>query len=245
MKAIVLAAGYATRLYPLTKDTPKPLLEVAGTTILDFIVAKMEKVESLDEIIIVTNNKFAGHFEAWAKDADYSKKLTVVNDGSLTNDTRLGAIGDIQYVIDSLKVDDDLMIMAGDNLFDFELTDFADYFHDVDTDCITAYEESDLNQQKRAGIVELTDDQLVQSFEEKPDQPKSPYAVPAFYLYKKETLPLFKTYLNEGNNPDAPGHFIPYLLDKKPVHAFLFEGKRYDIGTVESYERVKKIFENK
>ena len=245
MKAIVLAAGYATRLYPLTKDTPKPLLEVAGTTILDFIVAKMEKVESLDEIIIVTNNKFAGHFEEWKKATSYKKKLTVVNDGTLTNDTRLGAIGDIQHVIEQLHIEDDLMIVAGDNLFDFELSDFADYFKETGTDCITAYHENDTAQQKRAGIVELSDDKKVKSFEEKPEEPKSPYAVPAFYIYRQDTLPLFKEYLDEGNNPDAPGHFIPYLLDNKPVHAYLFEGKRYDIGTVESYERVKGIFENK
>lgn len=242
MKAIVLAAGYATRLYPLTKDRPKSLLEVAGKTILDHIVEKMERVDQLDEVIVVTNDKFTGHFEEWAQKAPYNKKLTVMNDGTLTNDTRLGAIGDIQFVLDQLKVEDHLMILAGDNLFDFELTDFAAYFEEAGTDCITAYEETDDAQRKRAGIVELDENRKVLSFEEKPKQPKSPYAVPAFYLYKKETLPLFKRYLEEGNNPDAPGHFVPYLLQHKPVHAYLFEGKRYDIGTVESYERVKAIF---
>lgn len=215
MKAIVLAAGYATRLYPLTKDRPKPLLEVAGKTILDYIVEKMDKVAQIDEVIIVTNDKFTAQFEEWAKSASYTKKLTVINDGTLTNETRLGAIGDIQFVLEQLKIEDDLMVLAGDNLFDFELTDFAAYFDEVGTDCIAAYHEENDDQLKRAGIVELDNDRKVLSFEEKPAKPKSSYCVPAFYLYQKDTLPLFKQYLTEGNNPYAPGHFVPFLTGKK------------------------------
>lgn len=245
MKGLVLAAGYATRLYPLTENTPKPLLEVAGKSILDHIVEKMDQVAAIDEIIIVTNEKFAFHFEEWAKDANYSKEFVVVNDGTTTNDNRLGAIGDIQFVIEQLDLDDDLMVLAGDNLFDFELTDFAEYFAEVDTDCITAYTEENEAQLKRAGIVELDENSKVLSFEEKPEQPKSKFAVPAFYLYKKETLPKFKDYLEEGHDPDAPGHFVPYLIGQQAVHAFQFEGQRYDIGTVESYESVQEIFENR
>lgn len=245
MKGLVLAAGYATRLYPLTKNQPKPLLEVASKSILDYIVEKMDRVEAIDEIIIVTNDKFTRHFEEWAEQAEYSKKFTVVNDGTTTNENRLGAIGDIQFVIDSLQIEDDLMVLAGDNLFDFELTDFANYFEEVETDIITAYAEKDEAQRKRAGIVELDENSRVLSFEEKPEEPKSHFAVPAFYLYKKETLAEFQNYLDEGYNADAPGHFIPYLIEKKPVHAFQFEGQRYDIGTVESYERVQAIFEEK
>lgn len=245
MKAIVLAAGYATRLYPLTKDRPKPLLEVAGKTIFDYIVEKMDKVNQIDEVTIVTNNKFTTYFEDWTKTAAYSKKLTVVNDGTLTNATRLGAIGDIQFVLEQLNIKDDLMVLAGDNLFDFELTDFASYFEEMGTDCITAYHEENNDQLKRAGIVELDNDRKVISFEEKPEKPKSSYCVPAFYLYQKDTLPLFNQYLADGNNPDAPGHFVPYLIEHKPVHAYLFEGKRYDIGTVESYEKVQQMFINK
>lgn len=245
MKAIVLAAGYATRLYPLTKDRPKPLFEVAGKTILDYIVKKMDKVAQIDEVIIVTNDKFTTQFEEWAKSASYTKKLTVVNDGTLTNETRLGAIGDIQFVLEQLDIDDDLMILAGDNLFDFELTDFVTYFKQVGTNCITAYHEENNAQLKRAGIVELDKDSRVLSFEEKPEEPRSSYCVPAFYLYQKDTLPLFKQYLAEGNNPDAPGHFVPYLIEHTPLHAYLFEGKRYDIGTVESYEKVQQVFVDK
>lgn len=242
MKCIILAAGYATRLYPLTKDRPKPLLEVAGKTILDYLLEKIEKVAAINEVIVVTNDKFATHFEDWAKDAPYSKKITVVNDGTTTNDNRLGAIGDIQFVLDQLNIADDLMILAGDNLFDFELTDYVAYFNEVGTDCITAYQEENMDQLKRAGVVELDENGKVLSFEEKPQAPKSNYAVPAFYIYKKETLPLFAQYLAEGNNPDAPGHFVPWLLKQKEVHAYRFPGQRYDIGTLESYERVQEIF---
>jgi glucose-1-phosphate thymidylyltransferase len=245
MKGLVLGAGYATRLYPLTKNQPKPLLEVAGKSILDHIVEKMERVDAIDEVIVVTNEKFTAHFEEWAREADYSKKLTVLNDGTTSNEDRLGAIGDIQFVIEQLDLSDDLMVLAGDNLFDFELTDFANYFEEVGTDTITAYAEEDEAQLKRAGIVELDADGKVLSFEEKPEQPKSRYAVPAFYLYQEETLPEFKKYLEAGHDPDAPGHFVPYLIGKKVVHAFRFEGQRYDIGTVESYERVQEIFEDR
>lgn len=245
MKAIVLAAGYATRLYPLTKDRPKPLLEVAGKTIMDHIMEKMEKVAAIDEVFVVTNAKFASRFSQWEQASNYGKTITVLNDGTTTNENRLGAIGDIQFVIDQTKLDDDLLILAGDNLFDFELADFASYFMKTGSDCITAYEESNPAGRKRAGIVELTPDSRVLSFEEKPEAPKSNWAVPAFYLYQRATLPLFQQYLAEGNNPDAPGHFIPYLLGHKAVHAYQFAGRRYDIGTLESYQEVQDIFKQR
>lgn len=243
MKAIVLAAGYATRLYPLTKDRPKPLLEVAGKTILDYITEKMDRVKEIDEIIIVTNDKFAGHFEDWSKEASYSKKLTVVNDGTLTNETRLGAIGDIQYVIEQLGIKDDLMVLAGDNLFDFELTDYVSFYERMDTNCIATYAEDNMEQLKRNGIAEIDENQKVIGFEEKPAEPKSKYCVPTLYILKEETLPLIKQYLDEGNNPDAPGQVIPYLLQHTEVYAYVFEEKRYDIGTLESYERAQRIFQ--
>lgn len=245
MKCIILAAGYATRLYPLTENQPKPLLEVAGKSILDYAMEKIDRVAEIDEVIIVTNNKFANHFEEWKTSSSYTKDITVVNDGTLTNDTRLGAIGDIQYVIEQLDVQDDLMVIAGDNLFDFELSDFAEFFYQKGTDCITTYHEDDYAQLQRAGVIEIDEKSRVLSFEEKPEKPRSSYCVPAFYLYKKETLPSFNEYLLEGNNPDAPGHFVPYLIQQKAVHAFQFEGKRYDIGTLESYEHVQEIFTKK
>lgn len=164
MKAIILAAGYATRLYHLTKDCPKPLLEVAGKTILDYITEKMERVEEIDEIIIFTNDKYAGHFEEWAKEAFYSKKMTLVNDGTLTNETRLGAIGDIQFVIEQLNIHDDLMVLVGDNLFDFELTDYVRFYDRMDTNCIATYPENNIEQLRRNGIAEMDESQKVIGF---------------------------------------------------------------------------------
>jgi len=240
MKAIILAAGYATRLYPLTKNQPKPLLEVAGKSILDYIVEKIEQVDEVDEIIIVTNNKFASHFEEWTDKASYSKQLTVVNDQTLSNEDRLGAIGDIQYVIEQEGIQDDLMILAGDSLFEFALTDFAHYFDEAATDVIAAYPE-ELKQRQRGGSVDINSEGVVVDFKEKSENPGQ-YSVPAFYIFKGEGLPLLKKYLDEGNNPDAPGHFIPYLIKQKTVHAYVFDGYRYDIGTLDSYEKVQEIF---
>ncbi|MCZ0717779.1 nucleotidyltransferase family protein [Aerococcus kribbianus] len=242
MKALILAAGYATRLYPLTKDTPKALLEVAGQTIMDHIVSKIDLVDAIDEIIIVSNDKFADNFQAWAKQADYSKKLTVLNDGTLTNETRLGAIGDIHFVSQELTLNDDLMVLAGDNLFDFDLRDFVAFFQERGTDVIAAYEESDQEQLTRGGVVKIDDQERAIAFAEKKPAPISNLSVPTFYIFQASTLSLIADYLAAGNNPDAPGHFMPYLLEEKPVSVFVFSGGRYDIGTLASYEQVQEIF---
>ena len=242
MKCLILAAGYATRLYPLTKETPKPLLEVAGKTILERLLDKISVIDKIDHVYIVTNARFANAFNEWVGDYQYSKPLTVINDGTTSNENRLGAIGDIQYVLDQTKIDDDLMILAGDNLFEFDLSDFDEFFQEKNADVITAYEITDLELQKRVGIVELDSAARVLSFEEKPQEPRSPWAVPALYIYKQETLPLIKKYLDEGNNPDAPGHFIPWLINHQPVFAFQFEGQWHDIGTLERYQEAQVVF---
>lgn len=244
MKCIILAAGYATRLYPLTIDRPKPLLEVAGKTILAHILGKVEKVKSVDEVFIITNDRFYNHFMDWVKEYTSSQKINVLNDLTDTNDNRLGAIKDIQYVLDNTVIDSDLMVLAGDNLFDFELKDFVEYFEKNAHDCITTHEINDVERIKRTGVIEIDENGKVISFEEKPIKPKSNLAVPPFYIYKQETLPLIAQYIQEGNNPDAPGNFIPWLIRHKDVHAYKFAGKRYDIGTIESYENVKEKFSN-
>ena len=242
MKAILLGAGYATRLYPLTKNKAKPLLEVAGKTITDHIVEKIVQVPEVDEIIIVTNDKFAHQFEEWVDQANYDMKFTVVNDGTLTNETRLGAIGDIQFVIDQLGIQDDLLILAGDNLFEFSLAEFVDFAKKYDSDALAMYYEANLDQLKRNGTANFDENRTVTDFIEKPDKPTYNHCVPTFYVLKEDTLPLIQEYLNAGNNPDAPGNFIPYLIQHNQVKAFVFEGKRYDIGTVESYNAVQEVF---
>lgn len=242
MKAIVLAAGYATRLYPLTENQPKPLLEVGGKSILDHIVEKMDKVQELDEVFIVTNNKFSTHFEEWKHASNYQLKLTIVNDGTLSNETRLGALGDIQYVIDTQVAEDDLMVVAGDNLFGFELTDFVDFYNEKDDNVIALYKEDNPDQLIRGGTAVMNDEGQVIDFEEKPPAVKYPYSVPTFYVIKEEYISLIQDYIQAGNNPDANGNFIPYLLERANVYGFVFDEYRYDIGTLESYEAVQDIF---
>jgi len=244
MKCIILAAGYATRLYPLTKDKPKPLLEVGNKAILAHILEKVETIDSIDEIFIITNAKFYSIFLKWKQHYKTTRKIQVINDGTSTNESRLGAIADIQYVIEHTGIVDDLMILAGDNLFDFELIDFVEFFKKVRADCITTHEVNDINRLKRTGVVEIDSEGKVLSFEEKPKFPRSNLAVPPFYIYKKETLPLIKRYLAEGNNPDAPGNFIPWLIRLKNVYSYKFTGHRYDIGTLESYNQVKRLYES-
>lgn len=244
MKAIILAAGYATRLYPLTKNQPKPLLKVGNQTILDSIVGKMVAIDELDEIFIVTNDKFHTHFEEWAKEATYGIKLTVINDGTLSNEDRLGALGDIHFVIEQTKVEDDLMIAAGDNLFGFSLVDLVIFFKAHQGNAISIYKENDFKQLVRGGTADIDEDGKIIGFEEKPAQVNYPYAVPTFYIIQKEDLPLFDAYQKEGHNMDANGNFIPYLLEHSSVFGFVFGEYRYDIGTLESYEQVQKLFAN-
>jgi glucose-1-phosphate thymidylyltransferase len=245
MKCIILAAGYATRLYPLTINKPKPLLEVSGISILDRIIKKVEKVSIVDDIIIITNDKFYTHFLAWKKTYQGPKTVTVLNDHTTSNETRLGAVKDILYVVDSLLITDDLMILAGDNLFDFELTDFELFFRNKNTNVITTHAINDPERLKRTGVAELDSNYKLISFEEKPKEPKSNLAVPPFYIYKKESIPLIKQFIDEGHNGDAPGMLLGWLLKKSDIHAYLFKGNRYDIGTIDSYNEVQKIFKDR
>jgi len=242
VKCALLAAGYATRLYPLTKDKPKALLDVGGRTILDRILDKVERVETVDEILIVTNARFHGCFEEFIMRRGSRKKIRCLNDGTYYNDCRLGALADLRFVVMEAPVDDELMVLGADNLFDFELSDFASFFHRVQADCITTHRIEHIDALRRTGVIEIADDRRVRSFEEKPHSPKSNFAVPPFYIYTRATLHLLDEYLNSGENPDAPGNFIPWLLRRRPVYAYEFSGRRYDIGSHESYAEACRIF---
>lgn len=242
MKCILLAAGYATRLYPLTKDKPKSLLTVNHKTILEHILRKIEKVESVDMIYIVSNARFYEQFDSWVDHYISSKPIKVINDQTTDPENRLGAIADIQFAIEQENIDEDILVVAGDNIFDFELSDFVQFYKEVNCDCLTIHALNDRSALQKTGVVSIDDSNQILSFEEKPELPKSNLAAPPFYIYRSDTLKLINKYLAEGNNPDAPGYFIPWLICFKKMYAYRFEGRRYDIGTIESYREVQRIF---
>ena len=245
MKCLILAAGYATRLYPLTENFPKPLLEVAGKSILDWLLDDIDNIEGIDEHIIISNHRYVEHFENWKKNSKLKNPITIIDDGSMSNETRLGAVKDIQFAIDTLNLDDDLFIVAGDNMLDFSFQSFVDLFHEKNAAVVMCNYEEDVNTLRRCGVMIPDSDFRVVSMEEKPQDPKSNWCVGPFYIYKKDELHIIKQGIEDGCGTDAPGSFVCYLCEKTDVYALKTPGNRYDIGTLESYEEVKKVFENK
>lgn len=221
MKALILAAGYATRLRPLTDSIAKPLLPVAGRPMVDWILDRIAET-SADEIHLVTNARFAGDFERWARDKD----VHVHNDGTTSNDDRLGAIGDIEFV----GLDDDLLAIASDNLFDYSLADYESYWRSKNGSAIAVYDVGDRELAKKYGIVDVDDDDRVINFVEKPADPPTTLCATATYLYRRDHAALVPTYLAEGNPPDQPGNFVAWLQARAPVYAYRFPGEWYDIG---------------
>lgn len=243
MKAIILAAGYATRLYPLTLHKSKALLPINQKPIIDYIIDEMNHINELDEIYVVTNSRFYDQFLDWAKTAKSTKIITILDDGTTSDENKRGAIGDISFVIQEKKIDDELMVIAGDNFFTYSLQDYVDYFHEKQRDCVCVKVWEDAETLSQFGIALLNPEGMVLEIEEKPEHPKSNTVVFAAYLYKRETVPLFATYLAQGNKPDAPGNFPAWLYQRQEVYAYTFEGECYDIGTPESYREVCQVFE--
>jgi len=237
MKCLILAAGYATRLYPITENFPKPLLDVGEKTILDWLVDDIDTCGKVDEYIVISNHKYARHFDEWANTK--KQKITVVDDGTSTNETRLGAVKDIQFAIEKLGLDDDMLVIAGDNVLDFSLTKFIEYSLNKGTSCIMRYYEDDNKRLTKCGVVETDENDLILTMEEKPQCPKSNWCCPPFYFYTKKDSRLVKEGIQSGCGTDAPGSYIAWLCTKSAVHAMEMPGKRYDIGNLESYERVK------
>ena len=242
MKSIVLAAGYATRLYPLTENFPKPLLEVAGKSILDHLLDDIDTIEGVDEHIIISNHKFLHHFEEWKKTSKLKNPVTIIDDGSMTNETRLGAVKDIQFAIETLNLDDDLLIVAGDNLLDFSLSSMVELFREKNCATVMCSYNEDVEDLRKRGVMIPDSEFRVISMEEKPQDPKSNWCVAPFYIYKREQLPLVKKGIEDGCGTDAPGSFISYLCGKADVYALKMPGKRYDIGNLENYKEVQEIF---
>ncbi len=240
MIALVLAAGYATRLYPLTERFPKPLLPVAGKPILDWLLDDLDAAGCVSRYAVIGNHRYAAHFAAWAEGAQkrLSAPITVLDDGSESNDTRLGAVRDLHFAIESLGCDDDLLVLAGDNVLDFSLRCFPAYFAKKRATCVMRHFEPDAARLSRTGVLELGEDDLVLGMEEKPAAPRSHWAVPPFYIYAKSDARLVGAALSEGCAADAPGSFIAWLCKRRPVYAMEMPGSRFDVGTLEAYRAI-------
>ena len=240
MKCLILAAGYATRLYPLTENFPKPLLKVGNKTILDWLVDDIHTIKKVDEYVVISNHKFANHFEDWAKTKNM--KITIVDDGTSTNETRLGAVKDIQFAIEQLNIDDDCLVIAGDNVLDFSLTKFISYTLEKQSSCVMRYYEPDMKKLTKTGVLSVMNDDLVTDMVEKPEKPQSHWCCPPFYFYAKEDTRRIQAAIDDGCGTDAPGSFIAWLCKHTKVHAMEMPGSRYDIGNLESYESVQKSY---
>ncbi len=243
MKALILAAGYATRLYPLTKDTPKPLLDIAGKPMIEHIMAKVEELDGVDDVVVVTNDLFFLNFKRWSASYASPKRVTIVNDGTRSNGDRLGAVGDMYFAVQEHSIDDDLLVIAGDNLFDFSLVDFVAHFNKKKTSTLAVRDLGDpALLAKRLGTVETDASSRVVGFEEKPEHPKTSLAATALYLFTKEDVHELKDLCANRKVPDASGEFIKYLMEKKPVHAFAFTQEWHDIGSHEQLAQVRRLF---
>lgn len=240
MKCLVLAAGYATRLYPLTESFPKPLLTVGEKTILDWLLDDINTSGAVDEYIVISNHKFAQHFEAWAKTKVY--KITVVDDGTETNETRLGAVKDIQYAVDKLGIDSDMFVIAGDNVLDFSLTKFIAYCREKQTSCVMRYYEPSDKKLLKCGVLTIDENDLITGMTEKSPTPATHWCCPPFYYYTKEDVKRIQAGIDSGCGTDAPGSYIAWLCKQTKVHAMEMPGSRYDIGNLESYDQVQKEY---
>ena len=240
MKNVVIAAGYATRLGELTKNFPKPLLQIGEKTILGRMLDDIDNIAEIDEHIIVTNHKFAPMFKEWASEQTYRKAITVVDDGTETNETRLGAVCDLLYAMDKLKIDDDMLVVAADNLLFFSFEGFVRFAKEKNTSCIMCHEQKELSKLQRTGVVVLDENSKVLDMEEKPQVPKSTWAVPPFYVYLKKDLDLVRKSVENGCGKDAPGNLAHYMCDHTIMHAWPMAGTgenlRFDIGSLDTYK---------
>lgn len=241
MKAILLAAGYSKRLGELTENTPKTLLTLDNKTIFDYLIEKLEKINVLNDIYVVTNNKYYKNFIAWKNTYNGRLNIEFLNDLTDNNDERLGAVGDIMLAIKHFNIEDDMLITATDGYFEFELKDMVDYFYKTQKNVVMAKRHENYEELKRFGVATLDENGKIILMEEKPLMPKSNIVVFATYLFKKEILPFFEEYKRSGNNMDAPGNFVSWLYKKTDVFAYVYDDVIYDIGTVDSYNYVNNL----
>jgi glucose-1-phosphate thymidylyltransferase len=245
MKVIILAAGYATRLHPLTLTKAKPLLPVAGKPMVDYVLDNLAPIGGIDRVYIVTNAKFAEQFQAWADGYRAAKRplnFSIVNDGSTDDSNKLGAIGDLNLVLSRERVDDDIIVVAGDNLFNEPLTGFGKFCREKNAPVLAVYDVGNLEEIKKFNAITFDDAGKITFFEEKPRQPTSTVTGIALYHYPRATLPMIRQYIDEGNNPDQPGRLVQWLYPRTPVYVWPVPGRWYDIGSKEALEEANRIF---
>ncbi len=242
MICIILAAGYATRLYPLTENFPKPLLEIKGKSILDHLLDDLDKSGKISKYVVVSNHRYFEHFENWRKNKTLKGEICVLDDGSVSNETRLGAVKDVMFAIEKENINDDVVVIAGDNVLDFSLCSFLDFFEEKQATCVMRYFEGNTEKLKKCGVVQIADDGEILDMEEKPANPKSNWCVPPFYVYAKRNVGMVKKGIDEGCGTDAPGSFIAWLCKETTVYAMQMPGSRFDIGNLESYENAKQTY---
>ena len=242
MKALILAAGYGTRLYPLTQSMPKPLLDVNGRPMVEYILEKMKALSDIEEFYMIVNQKFYQKFDEWKRNYKSKKPMTLINNGTTDDSNKLGAIRDMELVIREGKIDRDLLIIAGDNLFDFDLQKFRDFCKQKNSFCIGLFRIDDLALVRKYSNVKLDANKRITDFVEKPPEALSNLVAICMYMFPRKRLHLVKKYLEEGNNPDAPGYFIQWLVKKEKVYGYEFGGKWLDIGDMNSYNKAKEEF---
>lgn len=242
---IVIAAGYATRLYPLTENFPKPLLSIGRNTILGRLLDDIDTLPEVTGHIIVTNHRFVSHFNDWLKTEHYSKPIAILDDGTSTNETRLGAVCDLLLALERYRVDDDILVLAADNLLDFSLSGFVKAFKEKGTSMLMCHEQPDVDKLRRTGVIEVDNKMRVLSMQEKPQVPVSHWAVPPFYIYCKKDLELIRDCLNHGCGKDAPGNLARYLVERTVLHAWPMSGSRFDIGTMDTYREAQVRYGSK
>jgi glucose-1-phosphate thymidylyltransferase len=245
MKVIILAAGYATRLYPLTLNQPKPLLPVAGQPMIDYVLDNLAPIPGIDRVCIVTNAKFAGHFERWAENYKASKTpldFVTINDKSTDDTNKLGAIGDLNLVLEKEAIDDDIIVVAGDNLFSQSLEAFGKFCREKNQPVLGVYDVGSLDLARKYSSVETDASGRITSFVEKPAHPATPLIGIALYYYPKATVPMIRQYIAEGNNPDQPGRLVQWMFPKIPVYTWAVPGIWFDIGSKDTLEEANRIF---
>jgi len=245
MKVIILAAGYATRLYPLTLTRPKPLLDVAGKPMIEHVLDNMATIPAIDRVYVVTNAKFAAQFQQWSDHYRATKAkldFTIVNDGSTDENNKLGAIGDLNLVLARERIDDDVIVVAGDNLFSVSLEDFGAYCRKKNAPVLAVYDVGNLDEIKKYNAITMDGEGRITFFEEKPKQPQSTVTGIALYYYPKASLSLIRQYVAEGNNPDQPGRLVQWMYPRTPFYTWRVPGLWYDIGSKETLEEANRIF---